>query len=68
MIKSISLGEIRELAYILAKKHLEWDEPIPNFKTRNLQILESCLIVPFQTFNRKELYRGLTKKIAVFFI
>jgi len=67
MVRSINLGEVRELAFVLAKKHLEWDEPIPSFKTRNPQILESCLIVPFQVFDKKELYRGLTRKAAVLF-
>lgn len=66
-IKSLKLEEVKEEIFILAKKLMSWDQPIPDFETRPLNILESCLAVPFQTFNKKDLYRGLIKKGAIFF-
>jgi prophage maintenance system killer protein len=44
-----------------------WDEPIRDFGTRFPNVLESCLIVPFQTFGRRLLYKGLFDKAAVLF-
>lgn len=65
MIKPLSLGEVEHLAHELAKKWMEWKEPIPDFSTRFPQKLESCLITPFQSFGRKELYKGLINKGAI---
>lgn len=66
-IKSITILDVEYLAYQLAKKLMEWDEPIPDFGTRYPNILESCLKVPFQTFDRKVLYKGLIQKAAMLF-
>lgn len=63
----ITISEIEYLAFRLATEFLEYDEPIPLFGSRYPNILESCLAVPFQTFNRKNLYRGLVKKAAILF-
>ncbi len=46
---------------------MTWDEPISEFGSRFPNILESCLKVPFQTFGRKNLYRGLVGKAAIMF-
>jgi len=46
---------------------LEFDEPIPAFQTRFPRILESCLAVPFQKFNKKDLYGGFLSKAAILF-
>ncbi|OGZ41333.1 MAG: hypothetical protein A3C80_03310 [Candidatus Ryanbacteria bacterium RIFCSPHIGHO2_02_FULL_45_43] len=46
---------------------MKWNEPIPSFETRFPNILESCLAVPFQTFQRKHAYRGLLNKTATLF-
>lgn len=46
---------------------MTWDEPIPDFETRFPNILESCLATPFQTFDKKHLYKGLIEKTAVLF-
>ncbi|MBU0578286.1 type II toxin-antitoxin system death-on-curing family toxin [Patescibacteria group bacterium] len=67
MIKKLTLKEVEYLAHSLAKKHMEWDEPIPKFSTRYPNKLESCLETPFMTFAKKVLYRGLATKAAILF-
>ena len=63
----LSIREVREIAFELARETMSWDEPIPDFETRFPNILESCLATPFQTFDKKHLYRGLLEKAAVLF-
>ncbi|MBU6500274.1 MAG: type II toxin-antitoxin system death-on-curing family toxin [Patescibacteria group bacterium] len=46
---------------------MTWDEPIPEFGSRFPNILESCLIAPFQSFGGKPAYSGLLGKAAIFF-
>lgn len=67
MIKQISLTEIEYLAYKLAKEFMSYNEPIPDFGSRFPNILESCVILPFQTFASKILYKGLIGKAAILF-
>lgn len=66
-LKNISISEIEYLAHKLAKEIMRWDEPIPDFDSRFPNKLESCLAVPFFTFERKNLYKGLISKAAVLF-
>jgi len=66
-IKIITVAEVEYTAYHLAKKFMEWDEPIPSFDSRFPNILESCLAIPFQTFARRNLYKGLIEKAAILF-
>jgi len=66
-IKPLKLEEVKEEIYVLAKKIMTWDQPFPDFETRQPNILESCLAVPFQTFGKKELYKGLIGKAAILF-
>jgi len=61
------LAEVEYIAFKLAKEFMEFDEPIPAFQTRFPHILESCLAVPFQRFNKKDLYGGLLPKAAILF-
>jgi death-on-curing family protein len=67
MIKSISLKEIEYLAYKLAKEFMSYNEPIPDFGSRFPNILESCVVLPFQTFESRTLYKGLVGKAAILF-
>lgn len=46
---------------------MDYDEPIPPFATRYQGRLESCLLLPFQTFDGRPLYRTLVRKAAVLF-
>lgn len=66
-LKPITLDEIRHIAHSLAKETMGWDEPIPEFDTRYPNKLESCIITPFQTFDKKLLFHGLIEKAAVLF-
>jgi len=67
MIKRINLADVEYIAFQLAKKFLQWDEPIPDFNTRFPDKLESCIETPFQTFDKKSLYKGLIEKSAILF-
>lgn len=66
-MKLITVAEVEYLAHRLAKEHLSFAEPIPDFSTRYPNALESCLLTPFQTFGGKSLYRSLVSKAAVLF-
>lgn len=66
-IKILTVEEVAWLAHSLAINWMEWDEPIPPFSTRFPHKLESCLNVPFQTFGRNYLYKGLTGKASILF-
>jgi len=66
-IKSITILEVEYITYILAKEMMKWNELIPDFSSRFPNILESCLIVPFQSFGGKLLYQGLIRKASVLF-
>lgn len=63
----ITVKEVEYLSFRLAKKMLSYNEPIPDFNTRFPNILESCLISPFQSFSGKSLYPSLVSKAAILF-
>jgi len=63
----LSVVDVEHVAYELAKAHLTWKEPIPDFSTRFPGILEQCLSAPRQTFDKKPLYHGLIGKASIFF-
>lgn len=65
-IQRLTMEEIRYSAHELARKHLEWGEPIPEFETRYQFALEQCIVAPFQTF-RGQLYKGLIAKASILF-
>jgi death-on-curing family protein len=64
---SLTIAEVEYVAHRLASELLKWDEPIPDFGSRFPNVLESCLVAPFQTFDRKNLYQGLIEKAAILF-
>ena len=66
-IKEISIIEVEYVAHTLAQETMGWSEPIPDFSSRYPNKLESCLAVPFQTFGKKLLYRGLMEKASILF-
>jgi len=63
----VSVNEVEYTAHRLAVKFMTWNEPIPPLGSRFPNILESCLKVPFQTFQRKNLYKRLTGKGTILF-
>ena len=66
-MRILSVADVEYIAYDLAKKLMTHDEPIPDFVTRFPNVLERCLIQPFQRFDGKDLYQGLIKKTAILF-
>lgn len=66
-MRIITVSDVEYLAFRLAKEHLSFDEPIPDFSTRFPHILESCVLTPFQTFSGKALYPSLVVKASVLF-
>ncbi len=67
MVKRLTLNEVKYVAHSLAKKRMDWDEPIPDFSTRYPHKLESCIATPFITYAKRSLYRGLEQKAAILF-
>jgi len=61
----LNVEEVNYLAFRLAREHLEFDEPIPDFSTRFPNKLESCLIIPFQKFSGKSLYPSMVSKASM---
>ena len=66
-IRPLTLTEVEYVAFRLARELMAWNEPIPDFGSRFPHVLESCLKLPFQTFSRRNLYRGLVKKASILF-
>jgi death on curing protein len=64
-MKIITTAEVEHIAFNLAKEMLAFDEPIPDYSTRFPNILESCLLTPFQRFARKSLYSSLVDKASI---
>ena len=67
MMQIITVSDVEYLAFLLAKEHLSFNEPIPDFSTRYPNILESCVLTPFQQFGGKSLYRSLVAKASILF-
>jgi death-on-curing protein len=66
-VRVITIADVEYLAFRLAKEHLAFDEPIPDFSTRFPNVLESCVITPFQIFSGKALYPTLVAKASILF-
>ena len=66
-MKIITIADVEYLAFRLAKEHLSFDEPIPDFSTRFPNLLESCVLTPFQRFSGKALYPTLIAKAGILF-
>ena len=67
IIQKISVIEVEKIAFVLEQEHLTFDEPIPDFSTRFPNILESCLLTPFQKFFGKVPYPSLAAKASMLF-
>lgn len=66
-MRIITVADVEYLAFRLAKEHLSFDEPIPDFSTRFPNVLESCVVTPFQKFSGKSLYPSLMAKASILF-
>jgi len=66
-VKIITLKEVEYIAFRLARERLSFDEPIPDFSSRFPNILESCLLTPFQEVYGKRLYPSLIARASMLF-
>ena len=66
-MRIITIADVEYLAFRLAREHLSFDEPIPDFSTRFPNVLESCVVTPFQRFSGKALYPNLVAKASILF-
>ena len=66
-IERLSLQEVEHVIFTLARKHLSFEEPIPDFSTRADGILESCIFQPFHKLYGKSLYPTFTLKAGMLF-
>jgi len=63
----IKFEDFENICFRLAQEHLKFDQPIPDFITRNPGVLESCLRTPLQKFDNKDLYVSFEDKISILF-
>lgn len=63
----ITLHEVEYIIFTLARQALSFNEPIPDFNTRFPNVLESCLSIPLQTFDNKDLYPTFIEKTSILF-
>lgn len=66
-MKELTIEHVEHIAHRLASRLMEWDEPIPDFKTRFSGRLESCLKTPLQSFAGRYLYPTLEDKASILF-
>ncbi len=66
-MKPLTLKEIEYLSFRLAREHLSFNEPIPDFSSRFPDILESCIAMPFMKFDGKYLYKTLIARAGILF-
>jgi len=66
-MRIITIADVEYIAFRLAKELLSFDEPIPDFSTRFPNVLESCVLTPFQIFSGKALYPTLVAKASILF-
>jgi death-on-curing family protein len=64
-MRTVTLEEVEYIAFRLAREHLSFDEPIPDFRTRFPGRLESCLLTPFVRFAGTSPYPSLASKAAM---
>lgn len=63
----VKLSDFENICFSLAKEHMTFNEPIPEFVTRNPGILESCLESPLQKFDNIDLYPEFIDKLSILF-
>ena len=66
-MQELSITDMEFVAFRLARGHLAFDEPIPDFSSRYPNVLESCLAVPFQRFYGQPAYPTLVAKASILF-
>ena len=67
MFNYLTIQNVEFAAHRLAEETMSWNEPIPPFRTRYPEKLESCLASISQTFGGRDLYPTLVDKSAILF-
>jgi prophage maintenance system killer protein len=67
MKKGVTVSEVEQIVFDIARQRLTFNEPIPDFSTRRPHILESCLAAPLQTFGGRPLYPRFARRAAMLF-
>jgi len=63
----LSSQDFEYLCFDFAREQLSFDQPIPDYSTRNSALLESSLGSPKQSFGGKLLYPTLKEQSAILF-
>jgi len=63
----LTIDDFEFLCFDFTREYLTFDEPIPDYSTRNNSLLESALGTPSQTFGGKLLYPTLIKQAVILF-
>jgi len=66
-MQNITIADVEQVAFSLARKLMTYNEPIPDYSTRFPGILESCVATPFLGFGGRAFYRGLVSKSSILF-
>lgn len=66
-IRWLTPEDFEYVCFDLARELLTYQEPIPDYSTRDNGLLESALGAPSQTFDQKLLYPTLQKQAAILF-
>lgn len=67
-MKWLEPEDFEYLCFDLARELMTSKEPIPDYSTRDNNLLESSLGAPKQTFEEKFLYPTLEKQTSILFI
>lgn len=65
--KWLNVEDFEYLCFNFAREYLTFNEPIPDYSTRNVSLLESSLASPKQVFAGELLYPTLEKQAAILF-
>ena len=66
-IKWFEIEDFEYLCFDFTRKYMSYDEPIPDYSTRDSTLLESALGSPKQTFAGKFLYGVFSKQASILF-
>lgn len=66
-IKWLQIEDFEYLCFDFTRQYLTFDQPIPDYSTRDTALLESALGSPQQTFGGNLLYPTLVKQAAILF-
>lgn len=63
----LTIDDFEFICFDFTREYLTFDEPIPDYSTKDSALLESALGSPRQTFGGKLLYPTLLKQASILF-